>query len=62
MAHGRRMEAWRNWVGMCRLFPYSMRYVCGALLMIVLGFRGYYLLGAYCGGRAPKQSSSSERG
>ncbi|MBZ0161011.1 MAG: glycosyltransferase [bacterium] len=46
VAHGRRMEAWRNWVGMCRVFPYSysMRYVCGALLMIVLGFRGYYLL------------------
>ncbi len=45
-AHGRRIEAWRNWVGMCRLFPYSysMRHVCGAFLMIVLGFHGYYLL------------------
>lgn len=46
VAHGRRIEAWRNWVGMCRVFPYSysMRYVCSAFLMIVLGFRGYYLL------------------
>jgi glycosyltransferase involved in cell wall biosynthesis len=46
VAHGRRMEAWRYWAEMCRLFPYSysMRYVCGAFLMIVLGFHGYYLL------------------
>ncbi len=46
VAHGRRTEAWRNWMGMCRVFPYSysMRYVCSAFLMIVLGFRGYYLL------------------
>jgi glycosyltransferase involved in cell wall biosynthesis len=44
VAHGRRMEAWRYWTEMCRLLPYSRRYVCGALLMIVLGFRGYYLL------------------
>jgi glycosyltransferase involved in cell wall biosynthesis len=44
VAHGRRTEAWRNWIGMCRLLPRSMRYVCSAFLMIVLGFRGYYLL------------------
>lgn len=46
VAHGRRIEAWRNWVGMCRVFlySYSMRYVCGAFLMIVLGFHRYYLL------------------
>lgn len=43
-AHGRRAEAWRYWVRMCRLLPYSMRYVCNAFLMIVLGFRRYYLL------------------
>ena len=43
-AHGRRTEAWRYWVRMCRLLPYSMRYVCSAFLMMVLGFRRYYLL------------------
>jgi glycosyltransferase involved in cell wall biosynthesis len=44
VAHGRRMEAWRYWAEMCRLLPYSRRYVCNAFLMIVLGFRWYYLL------------------
>lgn len=43
-AHGRHIEAWRNWVGMCRHLPYSIRYVCSAFLMMVLGFRRYYLL------------------
>ena len=44
VAFGRRMEAWRYWMGMCRLLPYSRWYVCGAFLMIVLGFRGHYIL------------------
>jgi hypothetical protein len=44
VAHGRRTEAWRNWIGMCRLLPRSMRYVCSGFLMSMLGFRGYYLL------------------
>lgn len=44
VAHNRRVEAWRYWARMCRLLPYSRRYVCGAFLMTVLGFRRYYLL------------------
>lgn len=44
VAHGRRIEAWRYWVGMCRLLPHSRRYVCSAFLMMMLGFRRYCLL------------------
>ncbi|HWR21787.1 MAG TPA: glycosyltransferase [Verrucomicrobiae bacterium] len=44
IAHGQRLEAWRTWVGMCRLLSHSIQYVCSAFLMIVLGFRAYCLL------------------
>jgi glycosyltransferase involved in cell wall biosynthesis len=41
VAHGQRMAAWRYWLAMCRLLPWSRRNVIHALALVTLGQGAY---------------------
>lgn len=44
VAHGERMAAWRCWLAMCRLLPWSRKKVMQALVLVTLGEGPYGVL------------------